>query len=113
MRLPGKAPRRRVFVATLGGAATQPGRRKRVDLGDVLQEQDTQGCQVACQPFVRLNVSGWQKAAALRYQHWYVRTSPAASAPFTDTDRSPPCGYCEPPPAFVSVPRRMTEPLAL
>src|SRR5207249_4151635 len=39
------------------------------------------GDQVAWRPFERLNVSGLQNAAALRYQIWYVRTSPAASKP--------------------------------
>src|SRR5687768_3759167 len=41
MRLPGKAPRRRVFSATLEGVATQPGSRRRADFVDVLPVQDT------------------------------------------------------------------------
>ncbi len=49
-----------------------------------------QGAQVIWMPFVRLKVEEVQNTAALRYQHWYWRTLPAATPPLTETDVPPP-----------------------
>src|SRR5205814_8780219 len=71
-----------------------------------------QGCQVVWMPFVKLNVSGWQKLAPFLYQHWYVRTSPGASPACDEIVGSPAPGYCEEPEELASIARRTTEPPA-
>jgi len=45
-----------------------------------------QRAQVTLKPLVKLNVLAVQNAAALRYQHWYVREPGAVTSP---TPRSP------------------------
>ena len=90
-RLGRREPARRLRVQASGGLSFGEGARAPSPEGAMKRPHSrgrfsapphsNHSAQTCWKPFDTLNVEAVQNAAALRYQTWYVRTSPAATAP--------------------------------